>query len=219
MNIFVNCKKREGQKYNVLAWRGDAFPGIALKAFTLIELLVVIAIIAILAAMLLPALSKAKIKAQQIRCLSNHKQLGLVWVMYAGDNQDYCCPNRILPPAPPNWVLGNEFWGNADCTNVDMIKTGLLWPYSQSLGIYKCPGDTYSATGGASRLRDSAMNAFIVGGAGPGDMGAYVPTYHFYNKMSDIRAPSPVDLWVFTDEHPDSINDGWLVIEIGRAHV
>jgi prepilin-type N-terminal cleavage/methylation domain-containing protein len=221
MNIFVNCKKNL-QKYDGLRRLGDMFPRRASNAFTLIELLVVIAIIAILAAMLLPALAKAKIKAQGIQCLSNHRQLGLAWIMYAGENQDLCCRNVPLPaPGDSNWVLGNESWAadNADNTNVDLIRNGLLWPYSQSPGIYKCPGDIYLCSEGGSkvpRLRSNSMNAFIGGGYGPNSKPPYddfTASYYYYNKTTAIKSPTPVDLWVFTDEHPDSIDDGWLVTD------
>jgi len=95
-----------------------------------------------------------------------------------------------------------------------MIKNGLLWPYSQNLGIYKCPADNYLCWEFGTkqpRLRSNSMNSYVRGFA-PFGAASYSSSYRYYNKMSDITTPTPVDLWVFTDEHPDSINDGFLVI-------
>ena len=189
------------------------------RGFTLIELLVVIAIIAILAAMLLPALSRAKMRATAIQCLNGHRQLGIAWIMYAGDNKDSCCLNAegTAGSTAPNWVLGWEDFtaNNTQNTNVDMIKQGLLGPFAQNITIYKCPNDNYECVEGGQklpRLRSNSMNAFLTGGA-YGANASYANTYRYYNKITDIKNPSPTDLWVFTDEHPDSINDGWLVVE------
>jgi prepilin-type N-terminal cleavage/methylation domain-containing protein/prepilin-type processing-associated H-X9-DG protein len=188
------------------------------RAFTLIELLVVIAVIGVLAALLLPSLSRAKQTAKGINCVSNLKQLTAAWTIYAGDHNDLLVTNTVEANTN-SWAAGWLDWSdptNPGNTNIYDIMSprGLLWPYSKSLALYVCPADTSTIDiNGAiyPLLRSVSMNQRMNGGDYPS---APIGRFTNPNKLSAIHNPGPSKAFVFIDERADSINDGFFVIDM-----
>ena len=214
-----------GLRVNLLRWPRDR------HAFTLIELLVVIAIIAILAAMILPALARAKLKTQGVYCMNNTRQLMYANHMYQGDNRDFF-PMAFhggyvsSGPNDPNrpWVTGWLDWTTStQNTNLQYLlepQYAILATYfGKAKNVYKCPADNYASTvqkrlGWDSRCRSVSGNIYVGRGNGwangPGYTAGGPNNLNIYKgaaKAGDLTIPGPAQSWVYMDEHPDSIND------------
>jgi hypothetical protein len=181
-------------------------------------LLVVIAIIAVLASLLLPVLARTKLKAQGVQCLSNTRQLTLGWLMYADDHDGYLCPNG--PASRQGWVEGTlnfdtNFTDNTNTSYLVDLPYAKLGPYVRSAAVYRCPSDGSMVRENRKlypRVRTLAMNEAIGSNAEP----SFLPPgngWKAYRKVNDITAPSPANLWLLIEQHPDSINDGRFAVD------
>lgn len=210
--------------------KGAFYPRLSRSGFTLIELMVVVAVIAILAAILLPALGGSRQRAQGIQCLNNLKQLQIAWGLYADEHEQHLPPNSDQPPAGrdlanASWVAGwlrNELQTGSkfDGTNTDLligasyVPFGSIGQHIKEAKVYLCPGDKSRVTiDGQSfeHVRTVSMNCYM-NGNGIWQSSNFIT----FRKSSDILTPS--EKWVFLDERDDSINDGYFAVDMTKTY-
>ncbi len=179
------------------------------SAFTLIELFTVLAMIALISMLLLPALAASRPPAQAFQCLENQRRLALAWRLYSDDYNGKIVLNADLSTGHAsdsgNWVLGGVA-SLPSATNTALIQGGSLFPYAKSVAIYKCPADTKIST------RSISMNCWLNPFSAWNGMG------RVFRNQTDITNPPPANLWVFLDENPASINDGFFVCDPSKPN-
>ena len=176
-------------------------------AFTLVELLLVIAVMAILAALLMPALAAAQAKGKRTACLDNLKQSALSFQMYTADNDGKLAQNYPLHEGD-SWVLG-DMKVSGDSTNKTLIRQGKFFPYASQVPLYRCPTDP-SRTGDAPRVRSYSMNGWI--GSRYMETHPHPTGFRTFVRDSELAAAGPAKLWVIIDEHERSIDDAWFLV-------
>jgi prepilin-type N-terminal cleavage/methylation domain-containing protein len=199
------------------------------RGFTLLELLVVIAIVGILAAILLPALAKAQERTRAMACLNNTHQLTLAWLLYADDHNGVLAYNLGMTATGArtnlNWVNNVMTWDlSPDNTNLATLTEASLGPYASGVtSIYRCPSDRalselQKAAGWSARIRSYSMNAMVGNAGGISASGANTnnPGYTQFFKLNQI--PHPTEIFVFLDEHPDSLGDGYFLNKAPQSY-